>query len=105
MLLSLPWFLVSSGFRLGPKFSRDAAAAPELPEEVPLQARIIGAVVFLLYCAMGFILAYVHREHQLIFQQKYEIMWHASGMGSIMPQVQEMMAPRSRSSRVAPVDV
>lgn len=103
MLLSLPWFMVSSGFRFVPKFARDAVAERPLPDEVPFETRVIGGVVFGSYLIIGISLAYVHREHQAVFQQKYESMWHASGMGTILSQVQHMMSPGPRQRH--PVDV
>jgi hypothetical protein len=105
MLLSLPWFLVSSGFRFVSKFSRDATEAAAPPVEPPLGARVAGTLTWAIYMIFGLTLAYVHREHQHIFQAKYEAMWHGSGMGTVISEVQGMMTPRARSMTLGSVDV
>merc|ERR1719387_569879 len=106
MLLSLPWYMVSSGFRFVVKFSRDVTMEPKRHYWEPLDARIAGLVVWGVYLAMGSVLAYVHWEHQVIFQTKYETMWHAGGVGSILQTMQAMMTPRTmRGYSVNPIDV
>lgn len=105
MLLSLPWFLISSGFRLVVKFSRDATHEPDKDRWTLNDGRISGLIVWATYMIMGIVLAYVHFEHQHVFQTKYETMWHATGMGNMVAQVQDMMAPRSRGRETGPIDV
>jgi hypothetical protein len=105
MLGSLPWFMVSSGFRFVSKFSRDVTKENELPSHAPMAAKIAGTLVWAIYMIMGLVLIYVHREHQTTFQAKYEAMWRGSGMGTVITEVQVAMSPRARSMTLQSVDV
>lgn len=104
MLLSLPVFLVSSAFRFVPKFSRVAVHGPQLPQAVPRDALETGICVCIIYGISGIALLLVHRSHQRTFAHKYEIMWHASGMGDITATLQDVMSTRSRNISHDPLD-
>jgi len=105
MLLSMPVFIVASGLRFVPKFDRDAAAEPELPDSVPAYVRLEGFCCLLIYCLVGLGLVHIHWRHEEVFRRMYDTMYHGQGIGMLMSQVRQMMTPRRTRSGNPPVDV
>lgn len=100
MLLSLPVFLMSSGFRFIVKFDRDLVEEKDLPTKPPLYARIEGIVCCLLFILVGLALAHIHWRHEEIFKRIYDSMYTSSAVSSIVTQVQQMMTPGRVRSRM-----
>mmetsp|Transcript_15801 Transcript_15801/g.32025 ORF Transcript_15801/g.32025 Transcript_15801/m.32025 type:complete len:253 (-) Transcript_15801:156-914(-) len=104
MLLSLPVYFISSGLRFVVKFDRDAASDPSLPSRPPLYSRLEGFVCCAVFCIVALGLVHIHWRHEEIFKTIYGTMYHNSGVGSIMTQVQQLMA-RGRTRSGSPLNV
>lgn len=101
MLLSMPVFVVSSGFRFVVKFDRDMTEAQPLPDSPSLLARIEGLVACAFFMVIGFGLFHIHWRHSEIFRTMYDTICNTSGVNSLMSQVDSLMTSRYRS----PLDV
>mmetsp|Transcript_86600 Transcript_86600/g.253465 ORF Transcript_86600/g.253465 Transcript_86600/m.253465 type:complete len:259 (-) Transcript_86600:203-979(-) len=103
MLISMPVFIMSSGFRFVVKFDRDMSTSPELPSSPPLAARLEGLVACAIFMAVGFGLFHIHWRHGEIFRAMYETIYNASGVSNLLSQVDTMMSHRGLMR--SPLDV
>mmetsp|Transcript_58638 Transcript_58638/g.156992 ORF Transcript_58638/g.156992 Transcript_58638/m.156992 type:complete len:266 (-) Transcript_58638:232-1029(-) len=105
MLLSLPVYFASAGLRLLVKFDRDTAAGPDLPGSPPLYARAGGLACCAAFVLVGLGLVHVHWRHEEVFRGIHDTVCRGSGVGGVMAQVQQIMAPRGRGLFGNPLDV
>lgn len=95
MLLSMPAFALSTGFRLIVRFDRDNQQGEEISSQFPpMEEHVEGFFFAALFLIMGLFLFYVHRVHFAVFNDRYQCMMTPP---AIVTNMRTLMTPRVNS--------
>lgn len=102
MLLTLPMYVISIGFRIMVKFEVETKDGDEsLPEDTPWDAKLQGIVFGFMLILSGLGLWRVHHIHTKVFRDQYQYIHEV-----VDSHVQTVMAPASSGGRRGgPLDV
>uniref|UniRef100_A0A7S4RXS6 Uncharacterized protein n=1 Tax=Alexandrium monilatum TaxID=311494 RepID=A0A7S4RXS6_9DINO len=97
-LLSMPLYIIASGFRFVVKFERDWMKPDKLSDTPPLWARLEGLLACGIFVLVGFGLFTIHWRHGEIFRNLYDTIGNNPEVQGIMTRLDAMMSSGSRAT-------